>query len=52
MDASAPFPLAQLVDDLIILTFTYLPINSTMRGPSRMLVQWDATANPRAEDRS
>ena len=33
-------------------TFTYLPINSTMRGPSRMLVQWDATANPRAEDRS
>ena len=32
-------------------TFTYLPINSTMRGPSQVLVQWDPTANPRAEDR-
>jgi cytochrome P450 len=32
-------------------TFTYSPVNSTMRGPDHVLVRWDAVANPREVDR-
>jgi hypothetical protein len=32
-------------------TFTYSPVNSTMRGPNHVLVHWDPAANPREADR-
>lgn len=31
--------------------FTYAPINTTMRGPSHVLVQWDPATNPLPADR-
>lgn len=31
--------------------FTYTPINSTMRGPSSVIAQWNPKSNPHASDR-
>jgi len=47
-ELAARLPHMSLVPDQ---EFTYLPVNSSMRGPNHVMVQWDASANPRAADR-
>lgn len=47
-ELAARLPHMSLVPDQMI---NYLPVNSSMRGPHQVLVQWEPGANPRIEDR-